>query len=126
RENRAKTADMPRGWVADNETIGALCKVRPKSLEELKQFRGLNAREVDKSGKDILEAIRRGKEKPPAQVEKRRYGTWSEKDDHVLDLVGSYVAMLASQHEIATRFLLSSHTSHLLIRHLNDDVEKWI
>jgi ribonuclease D len=126
RENRARTADMPRGWVADNETVSALCKARPKSIEELKQFRGLNGREVDRSGKDILEAIRIGREKPPATVEKKRFGPWSEKDDHVLDLVGSYVAMLASKHEIATRFLMSSHTSHLLIRHINDDVAKWV
>lgn len=127
REKRARTADMPRGWVADNETLMALSKSRPATVDELRHFRGLNGREVDKSGKYILEAMERGK-KMKVEIPPRgeRVTLRSDAEEHILDLVHSYVSYLANRLEIASRFLLSSHKSAQLVIHADKEINHWV
>ena len=127
REERARSADLPRSWVCDNETLVALAKSKPKSLDELRHFRGLNHKEVDRQGNVILAAIERGKqgERPDWQRSSRSYEK-SEGEEHVLDLLQSYVAYLAAKHEIATRFLLSSSRAPLVLVHSDKSPEQWV
>lgn len=128
REDRARRADLPRGWVADNETLVALAKVKPKSIEELRSFRGLKPKEVDRSGATIIDAVKRGLATPKDTYPKisRPYVPHSDEVEHVVDLVQSYVAYLASHHAIATRFLLSSNKAFLLVLHGEKEIDWWV
>jgi len=127
RENRARKADLPRGWIADNETLVALSRVKPRSLDELRSFRGLSPKEVDRSGQYILESIARGKEHPREEFARvNRLPPRTEREDHVIDLIHSYVAYLASHHQIANRFLLSSNRSYLLLLHAGKSSDEWV
>jgi ribonuclease D len=117
REERARRGDLPRGWVADNETLVALSKVRPKSLEELRSFRGLSPKEVNRSGLQILEAVQRGRDTPRETIPSgARLPPMTDREDHILDLIQTYIAYLARQHEIAPRFLLSSNRAFALLQ----------
>lgn len=126
REDRARTADLPRSWVADNETLVALAKSKPKSLDELRHFRGLNSKEVDRQGNAILAAIERGRKNKPDWTRPARHHDKVEGEEHVLDLLQSYVAFLAAKQEIAPRFLVSSARSHLLLIHSDKTPNQWV
>jgi ribonuclease D len=126
REDRAKRANLPRGWVADNETVLALARSRPRSIDELRSFRGLSPKEVDRSGTVILDSIQRGIQAPREKVpHKPRLPPRTEREEHILDFVQTYVALLGSQHEIAVRFLLNSAKAHLCLRPSEDPKKFW-
>jgi ribonuclease D len=127
REERARTANMPRGWIADNEVLVALAKSRPARIDELRSFRGLSAKEVDRNGERILEAIRRGKEAPREEVHlPSRAPIPSEHEDHALDLLKAYVAYLAARHAIAPRYLLHSSRALALLQNPEKTAAEWV
>lgn len=127
REERAKSANMPRGWIADNEVLISLAKSRPASLDELRSFRGLSPKEIDRNGARILDAIQRGKEAPREDLNlPQRQPIPSDHEDHALDLLKAYVAFLAAQHEIAPRFLLHSSRSLALLQNSDKTEEEWV
>jgi len=125
RENRAKEANLPRGWIADNEVLIALARSQPKSLEELKTFRGIHSKEVERSGSVILEAITKGKK---AEVEK----TPEPKkeipriDSHAVNLIETYLAFLATRDEIMPRYLMNNHQTTQILYHLDKPKEQWV
>jgi ribonuclease D len=125
REDRARRANLPRGWVADNDILVALAKVRPRSLEELRSFRGLNAKEVERSGRDILEAVAHGIENPVAVAPVER-PTMQDREDHVFDFVRTYVSFLADRHAIALRFLINTAKATVLVAHGDRTPEQWV
>jgi ribonuclease D len=62
REETAMARDIPRGWVIKDATLIDIARRAPSTLGDLKSVRGLNAREADRAGNDILAAIQRGKQ----------------------------------------------------------------
>lgn len=67
REEAASRRDLPRGWVVKDPTLVEIARRSPSSVEGLKKIRGLNAREAEKSGRDILAALERGRSAPPVE-----------------------------------------------------------
>jgi ribonuclease D len=126
REDRAKKANLPRNWVSDNETLIALAKVRPKNIEELKSFRGLSVKEVERSGTSILDAIKKGLTLPKQEGGGPRFPQLDDKEEHLLDFIQTYVSFLASKHEIAPRYLLSAPKAIRLLHKRKDDVDAWV
>ena len=128
RENRAKSKNVPRHWVVDNEVLVSLSKVRPKDAAELRTFRGLNPKEIEKSGEEILRAVNTGlleaKQNPVQEVSTPHRGPQVE--SHLIDLVQSYVAFLAREHSIATRYLLSVPQIEWLLKHASLSVQDWV
>lgn len=125
REKRARDANLPRGWIADNEILISIARVQPKSIDELKTFRGLHAKEIDRSGALILEAIERGKllmadRKPEPRVELPRV------DSHAADLIQTYISFLASELQIMPRYLMNAHQATQILYHLEKSKEEWI
>ncbi|MDQ3940509.1 MAG: ribonuclease D [Actinomycetota bacterium] len=64
REETASRRDIPRGWVVKDPTLIELARRTPRSVRALKDIRGLNPREAERSGRDILAAIERGRSAP--------------------------------------------------------------
>lgn len=127
REDRAKQANLPRAWVAGNEVLVSLAKVRPTSLEDLRSFRGLNAKEIDRQGERILDAIRRGRGAPRDNVRLPERGpSPTENEDHVLDLIKTYVAYLAAHHEVAPRYLINTGKAFPLLQMSDCDDTEWV
>lgn len=65
REEAASRRDLPRGWVVKDPTLVEIARRSPTSIDALKKVRGFNAREAERSGKEILDALEKGRSAPP-------------------------------------------------------------
>lgn len=128
REERAREVNLPRQWVSDNEILLSLARVRPKTIEELKTFRGLNAKEVQKSGEQILSAIQEGEKNADSLVPVQRplRESSTRLPEHVLDFIHTYMSYLAHHHSISPRFLLTSAQAELLGFYPQASVDEWV
>lgn len=116
RENRIRELNVPRRWVADDQLLIDLARVRPKDVDHLKSFRGINKGEIQKNGDRLISIIRNGGAKgvnPPARDRMRPP---SPDESRVMDLIKLYVGILSDQHEIAAKHLLNSKNMLAMIR----------
>ena len=65
REETASRRDLPRGWVMKDATLVDLARRVPKSKGDLGNVRGLNSREIERSGNEIVAAILAGEKQEP-------------------------------------------------------------
>lgn len=126
REDRARSANMPRGWVADNEILVALAKVQPSTIEQLRSFRGLNLKEIEKSGTKILQAVKTGKAAPIDTSLSFSRPIPQEREGHLQEFIRTYLSFLADQHEIALRFLINTGRAAALAENYDASVESWV
>jgi ribonuclease D len=127
REDRARKGNMPRSWVADNEVLIALARSRPKSVGELRSFRGIGPKEIDRSGETILRAIETGSKAPKGDADLPvRNNAAAEVDSHALDLMKAYLAFLSARYEIAPRFLLRTGRLADLIVFAKEEFKVWV
>lgn len=70
REEAAARRDLPRGWVLKDPTLVELARRSPTSTGALRNIRGINPKEVDRSGSEILAAVERGRKAPRVELEK--------------------------------------------------------
>ncbi len=68
REGAAAQHDIPRGWLVKDPSLIEIARRQPSSLKALGDIRGLNQRELGRSGKDIITAVERGKTAPPPEI----------------------------------------------------------
>ena len=61
REKTASARNVPRGWLVKDPTLIEIARRSPANVNQLKGIRGFNAREADRSGASILEAVRAGR-----------------------------------------------------------------
>lgn len=118
REARVRQLNLPRRWIADDTVLLDLAHVKPKDLQHLGSFRGLNKGELKNSGEEILRAVREGL----AQAESvsmphlPRTEAPSVEESQVLDLLKCYVGILADRHRIAARHLMTAAQLLSLLR----------
>ncbi len=119
REERVRVLNLPRRWVADDHVLVDIAQVRPKDMEHLGAFRGLNKGEIKNSGEAILSALRKAEESPEKLVPPPR-GPRLElpnaEESRVLDLLQCYVGILSDKHQIAAKHLLTSSQLLPLLR----------
>ncbi len=65
REQRAIDRDRPRRWIIKDEVMLDLARFAPEKMEKLSQIRGLEARDIERSGRAIIEIISKAKQTPP-------------------------------------------------------------
>ena len=68
REETAMGRNLPRGWVMKDVTMVDIARRQPGSVDELARVRGLNAKEAQRSGPDILRALAAGRASEPPDV----------------------------------------------------------
>lgn len=61
REEAAMRRNLPRGWVMKDATLVDVARRQPTSTEALSRLRGFNAKDAQRSGKDILQALEQAK-----------------------------------------------------------------
>jgi ribonuclease D len=108
REERVRQLNLPRRWVADDAVLMDLAHVRPKDIEHLSSFRGLNKGELKNSGETILNALRRAETAEVAAPARERVEPPSGEESQVLDLIKCYVGILADRHRIAAKHLMTT------------------
>lgn len=72
REQTAREADRPVQTILSDAGLVEIAKRRPKSLERLRQIRGINEATMHRRGKQIIEVVERGREAEPIPVEGER------------------------------------------------------
>ncbi len=72
REETAREGDRPVQTVLADAALVELAKRRPRSVDRLREIRGLSESALHRRGPKILEAIERGRERPPIEVEGER------------------------------------------------------
>jgi ribonuclease D len=127
REDRVRVLNLPRRWVADDQVLLDLANVKPKDLAHLSAFRGLNKGEMKASGERILEAIRKGGEtqegRPP---EVARIEHPSGEESQTLDLMKTYLGILADRERIAVKHLLTMNQLLPLLREKAASPDEWV
>ncbi len=68
REEMAVQRDIPRGWVIKDQTLIEIARRGPRSIDELRNLRGMVAKEAERSGTAILAAIDLGRKAPPVEL----------------------------------------------------------
>lgn len=61
REEEASRRDIPRGWVVKDPTLIELARRSPTSTTALRDIRGLNSKEAERSGRSLVTAVERGR-----------------------------------------------------------------
>lgn len=127
REERVRQLNLPRRWVADDAVLLDLARVRPKSLDHLGTFRGLNKGEIKTNGEQILKLLREAKERSDLPYQKApRSDVPTASESQVLDLVRCYIGILADRHRIAARHLSTVTELLPLIRNRFDTLEDFV
>jgi ribonuclease D len=108
RENRAQTLDIPRRRVADEDTLINIANSRPKTLDHLRKFRGINLGEIKKQGDilmDIIHHRRRTSETDlprPPKITKP-----NAQQSRIIDFVSTALKAICQRHQIASRLILT-------------------
>jgi ribonuclease D len=70
RETEAQRRDVPRGWIIKDPTLIEIARRAPTSVASLSKIRGLNPREAERFGSEIIEAIKKGLSSEEIKTEK--------------------------------------------------------
>jgi len=126
RENRIRSLNIPKKWIADDSVLLDLASARPKNSEQLLTFRGLNKGEAKKQSDVIIAAIKKGKSNseevsvPKLKREKRL----SAAQARSADLLKCFIGILASKNQIATRYIATSpQINRLVLNKIRDPDE---
>ncbi len=119
REKRVRELNLPRRWVADDSVLVDLARVKPKDLKHLGAFRGLNKGEIRDQGEKILSALRTAHEnaaKLDFSREKTAIPSPNAAEAQAVELLKCFLGLLAEEHEIGLRHLLTAPQMLQLIR----------
>jgi ribonuclease D len=115
REETARRRNIPRGWVIKDATLIEIARRSPTSLDRLKDTRGLNAKEVDRSGRDILAAVAAGKAGPPMELEPAPARSAQVRARMLAGLADAIVRARCEHAEIATELVTTRGELELLL-----------
>lgn len=108
REVAAQRRDLPKRWVAGDESLVEIARRQPSSAEELSHIRGLSDRVISRDSRALLEAIERGRALAESDLPSHR--TRKPRPDSaegVVDLMSAVVRVRAKEHRVAAPLLAS-------------------
>jgi ribonuclease D len=101
REETARTQDRPIPSVLSDAALVEVAKRRPGEMRQLEQIRGINEATLRRRGRAILEAVARGRSRPPIPVEGERPAQPDALDAPVIALAEALVRTRALEEELA-------------------------
>lgn len=121
REEEAARRDEPRGRVVSDPVLVEIAQRQPEGPDDLRPLRRLHHRELERSGRAIVEAVRRGVNLPEDALPVIVRG---EPDDPALrsqtQFLDVLVRMRADEHAIAPSYLASQQCLRELAEWLAD------
>jgi ribonuclease D len=81
RERTAAAADRPVQSVLGDAALVELAKRKPSTSSQLEQIRGVGAASLHRRGRELLDAVRRGSERPPEPIHQGSRPPAPEPDD---------------------------------------------
>jgi ribonuclease D len=101
REESARTSDRPVSSVLHDAALVEIAKRRPQNVDRLRQIRGLNDATLHRRGKQIVEAVARGREQPAIPVEGVKPTQPDAEDAPLIALGEALVRTRAAESELA-------------------------
>ena len=101
REETALAQDRPIPSVLSDAGLIEVAKRRPSEMRQLEQIRGINESTLRRRGRAILEAVERGRSRPPIPVEGERPAQPAALDAPVIALAEALVRTRALEEELA-------------------------
>jgi ribonuclease D len=101
REETARAQDRPIPSVLSDAALIEVAKRRPSEIRQLEQIRGINEPTLRRRGRAILEAVARGRNRPPIPVEGERPAQPEALDAPVIALAEALVRTRALEEELA-------------------------
>ena len=101
REETARAQDRPIPSVLSDAALIEVAKRRPSQLAQLEQIRGINEPTLRRRGRAILDAVERGRARPPIPVEGERPSQPDALDAPVIALAEALVRTRAFEEELA-------------------------
>jgi ribonuclease D len=125
REQRAVTADKPRGWILTDEALYALATLDPATTAALEQVRSLPPATLRKRGEELLELMRAARQSAedfaaspaaqrPTPEQARRIGLLQQRVRDVAAGLGISPEVLATRRDVEGMVLGSPEDSALL------------
>jgi len=105
REGLAERGNRPVSSVLQDATLVEVAKRRPQTSERLSQIRGLHESTLRRRGRDILDAVARGREQPGIPVEGERPTQPDAADAPLIALAEALVRARAASAELAYELL---------------------
>src|SRR5579871_5996674 len=106
REREAQSRDVPRGRVLKDEAIGDIATHAPTSMEKLASLRSLpRGFERSKWGSEIVEAVKRGLARDPAQLPKLEKPRPGVNGSATVELLKVLLRMVSEQHGVAAKVI---------------------
>jgi len=101
REETARAQDRPIPSVLSDAGLVEVAKRRPGGMAQLEQIRGINESTMRRRGRAILEAVQRGRSRPPIPIEGERPSQPDALDAPVIALAEALVRTRALEEELA-------------------------
>ncbi|MDX6664950.1 MAG: ribonuclease [Solirubrobacteraceae bacterium] len=101
REQTAREGDRPIQTVLSDAGLVEIAKRRPKTMERMRQIRGINESAMNRRGKQILEVVERARELDPIPVEGERPAQPHPEDSVLIALSESLVRARALESKMA-------------------------
>jgi ribonuclease D len=101
REETARAQDRPIPSVLSDAGLIEVAKRRPSQMAQLEQIRGINESTMRRRGRAILEAVARGRTRPPIPVDGERPAQPDALDAPVIALAEALVRTRALEEELA-------------------------
>jgi ribonuclease D len=105
REGLAERGDRPVSSVLQDAPLVEIAKRRPQTSERLSQIRGLHESTLRRRGRDILDAVARGREREGIPVEGDRPSQPDAADAPLISLAEALVRARAASAELAYELL---------------------
>jgi ribonuclease D len=101
REETARAQDRPIPSVLSDAGLVEVAKRRPGGMAQLEQIRGITESTMRRRGRAILEAVQRGRSRPPIPIEGERPSQPDALDAPVIALAEALVRTRALEEELA-------------------------
>ncbi len=101
REGTARDADRPIQTILSDAGLVEIAKRRPKTLERMRQIRGINEATMHRRGTQIIEVVERARELEPIPVEGERPAQANPEDAVLIALSEALVRARALESKVA-------------------------
>lgn len=117
REQRAIEKNKPRRWIAADNILLDIARLRPKNMNALEKIRAMPANLLQRHGTTLLQCLRDAeaipKEQWPSQSRPKRL---SNNGDALVDALSAIIKLCADQYQISASTLASRKELEQLVR----------
>jgi ribonuclease D len=120
REEQAQRSNRPRRWILKDEVMIDLARRAPRDEVGLGKIRGLEAKTIQRHGRDLLAILERCRQLPKEQWPSRpKAKRLSVQQDALVDVMMAVVRLRAAEHDVSPALLANRKSLEALVADAN-------